>query len=152
MARLVTMRKGKKRAITGFGVVLTLILLFAIFFYLNFKTVQVSGSSMLPTLKDRQRVLVSKAYWLIGPIERKDIVVIRDDTPTGFMIKRVQFIAGERVDWKVVPENHRLAEGEFIVPEGEVYVLGDNKLHSEDSRRFGTVPLEEILGKVVVWP
>jgi signal peptidase I len=146
------MRKGKKRAITGFGVLLTVILVIAIFFYLNFKTVQVTGVSMLPTLKDRQRVLVSKAYWLVGPIQKKDIVVVQDATPTGFMIKRVQYMPGEKVDWKWVPENYRLSNGPYVVPEGEVYVMGDNRPQSEDSRRIGPVPISAILGKVVVWP
>ena len=146
------MRKGKKRAITGFGVLLSVVLVFAIFFYLNFKTVQVAGISMLPTLKDRQRVLVSKAYWLVGAIAKKDIVVIRDDTPTGFMIKRIQYMPGEKVDWKWVPDNYRLSDGPYIVPEGEVYVMGDNRPHSEDSRRIGPVAIADILGKVVVWP
>jgi signal peptidase I len=146
------MRKTKKRAITGFGVLLTLILVFAIFFYLNFKTVQVSGVSMLPTLKDGQRVLVSKAYWLVGPIHKGDIVVIRDETPTGFIIKRIHFMAGEKVDWKWVPDSWQLKDGPMVVPEGQIFVMGDNKPQSEDSRRFGPVPIADVLGKVVVWP
>ncbi|HSI72809.1 MAG TPA: signal peptidase I [Fimbriimonas sp.] len=146
------MRKAKKRAITGFGVVLSVVLVFAIFLYLNCKMVQVSGVSMLPTLKDGQKVLVSKAYWLVGQIHKGDIVVIRDDTPTGFMIKRIHFMPGDKVDWKWVPDNWRLADGPMVVPEGEIFVMGDNKPQSEDSRRFGTVPLADVLGKVVVWP
>jgi signal peptidase I len=146
------MRKGKKRAITGFGVILSVVLVFAIFFYFNFKTVQVSGISMMPTLKNGQRVLVSKAYWLIGPIKRKDIVVLRDTTPNGFIIKRVHYMAGDTVDWKYVPDNYRLADGPLKIDEGEIYVIGDNKPQSEDSRKFGPVPLTDVLGKVVVWP
>lgn len=129
-----------------------LVLAFSVFFYLNFKTVQVSGVSMVPTFKDGQRVLVSKAYWLIGPIRNKDIVVISDDGPTGFMIKRVYKMAGETVDWKNIPDGHKIADGPFVVPEGTVFVLGDNRDQSEDSRRFGPVELEKILGKVVVRP
>ncbi|MEZ0325493.1 MAG: signal peptidase I [Fimbriimonas sp.] len=145
------MRKGKKRAITGFGILLSFFLVIAIFSYLSFKTVQVTGISMLPTLKDRERVLVSKAYWLVGPIQKKDIVVIRDNTPTGFMIKRVQYMPGEKVDWKWVPDDYKLSDGPYIVPEGKVYVMGDNRPHSEDSRRIGPVLISDILGKVVVW-
>ncbi len=145
------MRKGKKRAITGFGVLLTIVLVIAIFGYLNFKMVQVSGVSMLPALKDRQRVLVSKAYWLIGPIRKKDIVVINDNDPRSFMIKRVHYMAGETVDWKYVPDDYQLADGPYVVPAGKVYVIGDNKQHSEDSRRYGPVPLSSLIGKVVVW-
>ncbi len=145
------MRKGKKRVITGFTSLLILLLCFVIFFYANFKTVQVTGVSMLPTLKNGQRVLVSKAYWLIGPLRNKDVVVLRDSGPTGYMIKRIYRMGGEKVDWKLVPEGHKLSDGEFVVPEGMIYVLGDNKPESEDSRRYGPVPPGEVLGKVWVW-
>jgi signal peptidase I len=146
------MKKGKKKAVTGIGLLLTVVLGLALFLYLNFRMVQVSGVSMLPQLQDGQRVLVSRAYWLIGPLRHKDVVLIRDEGPTGFMIKRIHYMPGERVDWKWVPDTHRLSEGEYVVPEGEVFVIGDNKPHSEDSRRFGPVKLSDVLGKVVVLP
>ena len=146
------MKKGRKRAFTGFGILLTFVLAFAIFFYFNFKTVQVSGVSMLPTLTDGRKVLVSKAYWLIGPIKKKDIVVIRDDNPSGFIIKRVHYMPGETVDWKWVPDGTKLSGGPYVVPNGQIYVMGDNKPQSDDSRHFGPVNLSDVLGKVVVWP
>ena len=144
------MKSTRKRAITGFGVTLLFLLAFAIYFQFTFKTVVVSGDSMLPTLKNGRRVLTSKAYWLVGPIKHKDIVVIRDDGPTGFIIKRVYKMAGEVVEWSLVPDTVDFREGEFKVPEGHVYILGDNRAVSEDSRRFGPVPLDSIIGKVVI--
>jgi signal peptidase I len=78
--------------------------------------------------------------------------VLHDTGPTGYIIKRVKWLGGQRVDWKWVPEDHEFTSGDYIVPEGQVYVLGDNKDHSEDSRKFGPVPMKEIIGKVVVWP
>lgn len=140
----------RKRAITGFGVTLLFLLAFAIYFHFTFTTVVVSGESMLPTLKNGQRVLTSKAYWLVGPIKQKDVVVIKDDGPTGYIIKRVYRMAGEVVDWSNVPESFDFREGEFRVPDGHVYVLGDNREVSEDSRRFGPVSLKNIIGKVVI--
>lgn len=124
----------------------------SLIFYFNFKTVQVSGVSMLPTFKNGRRLLVSKAYWLVGNIRHKDIVVVRDENPTGYIIKRVAYMAGEEVDWKDSPEGHRLTNGKYKVPEGTVFVLGDNRPQSEDSRKFGPVPLKSILGKVLVLP
>jgi signal peptidase I len=145
------MRKSKKRAITGFGGALLFILAFAIFFNLNFKTVVVSGPSMLPTFRDGQRVLVSRAYWLFGPVARRDVVVLADEEQ-GHIIKRVYRLPGEIVDWVNVPKEYLLVEGEYRVPEGTVYLLGDNREESEDSRTFGPVPIERIIGKVIVRP
>ncbi len=144
------MKATRKRAITGFSATLLFLLAFAIYFFFTFQTVVVSGESMLPTLKSGQRVLTSKAYWLVGPIKQKDVVVLKDDGPTGYIIKRVYKMAGEVVDWSLVPETFDFRSGEFKVPDGNVYVLGDNREVSEDSRKFGPVPLEKIIGKVVI--
>lgn len=105
---------------------------------------------MLPTLKNNQRVLTSRAYWLVGRIKDKDIVVIRDDGPTGYIIKRVYRMAGEVVDWYNVPDYFDFRKGEFKVPAGYAYVLGDNREVSEDSRKFGPVKMSDIIGKVVI--
>jgi len=126
------------------------LLAFAIYFHLTFTTVVVSGESMLPTLTNGQRVLTSRAYWLVGPIRDKDVVVIKDDGPTGYIIKRVYKMAGEIVDWYNVPDNVDFRDGEYKVPLGHVYVLGDNREVSEDSRRFGPVKVDDIIGKVVI--
>ena len=144
------MKKGKKRTITGFSVFLLLMLGFAIFFYVNFTTIEVSGISMEKTLKDHQRVLVSKAYWLIGPIRKKDIIVLHDPHGPGEIIKRVMYMAGDDVDWEWRPDSAPGPKGKYIVPDGCVYVLGDNRPFSEDSRKFGFVELSKVLGKVVV--
>src|ERR1700722_15570747 len=102
-------------------------LFLAIFFYLNFKTIEVSGISMFPTLKDHQRVLVSKAYWLIGQIHDKDIVVLKDPDGPGAIIKRVCWSAGEDVDWAWRPDSAPGTGAPYKVPPGCVYVLGDNR-------------------------
>lgn len=128
------------------------VLAFAIFFIQNFKTVVVSGPSMMPTLRSGDRILASKAYWLVGGIRRKDIVVIKDENATGYIIKRVVFLPGETVDFYNAPRNWPLRNGPFVVPADSYYVLGDNREVSEDSRIFGPVDKSRIIGKVVVWP
>jgi len=143
------LKKGKKRAVTGFGVFLGFMLMFAVFFYINFTTIEVSGISMMPTLHDHQRVLVSRAYWLIGPIKDKDIIVLKDPHGPGDIIKRVCYMAGESVPWDLRPESAPLLDNDYRVPDGCVYVLGDNRSKSEDSRRFGAVDMSNIIGKVV---
>ena len=145
------MKSGKKRAITGFGFVLLMVLAFAIFAYETLHTVVVKGVSMYPTFKDGQKVLVCRAYWLVGQIKDKDVVVLRDaESADGYIIKRVYKMAGEKVDEVNCPRNWRLANGPFVVPEGKIYVLGDNRAQSEDSRYFGAVEVKSVLGKVVV--
>jgi signal peptidase I len=146
------MKKGKKRVITGFGMVMLVVLAFAIFGYFNFKTVVVSGTSMFPTLKNGRKVLVSKAYWLIGPLRHKDIVVVTDLNPDGYMIKRIYKMAGEKVDYYNFPRSYPLNGKPYIVPDGKLFLLGDNRRNSEDSRAIGAVGVDQVLGKVVVWP
>jgi signal peptidase I len=125
-------------------------LVVAVFFYMNFKTIEVSGISMMPTLKDHQHVLVSKAYWLIGRIRDKDVVVLKDPHGPGDIIKRVCYSAGESVRWDLRPDTAPGIEKDYKVPDGCVYVLGDNRPFSEDSRKFGFVDMSNIIGKVVV--
>ncbi len=140
----------KRVATTGFLATLLALLALALFFWANFTTVSISGESMLPTYGPGSRLLASKAYWLIGPVGRKDVVVIRDPEKKGqYLIKRVLALAGEVVDFRNAPTNWSLAQGEYVVPEGHIYVVGDNYAASEDSRRFGPVPTETVLGKVV---
>lgn len=140
----------ERRAITGFGVALLAILGLAIFFLLNFHTVIVSGTSMIPTLKDRQKVLVSKAYWLVGNIQAKDIVVVKEKNGSGYFIKRVYRLPGQQVDYANYPKSYKIADGPFVVPQGTFFVLGDNRSHSEDSRQFGPVEQDRVIGKVIV--
>ena len=126
-----------------------LLLFIAVFFYFNFTTVVVSGHSMDPTFHTGQRLLACKAYWLVGGIKDNDIVVIRSGKAGEYIIKRVYKSAGETVDWPNVPSDYRLETGEFHVPEGDIYVLGDNRPISEDSRTFGPVPIDRVIGKIV---
>lgn len=145
------MNSGRKAvAITGFGAVLLAVLAFSLYFFLTFRTVVVSGNSMEPTFHNGERLLVSKAYWLIGPIKEKDIVVVQGQKDSDYVIKRVYKLAGEVVDWANAPLTWSINKGEFKVPSGQLYILGDNREVSEDSRRFGPVPLDKVIGKVVV--
>lgn len=133
------------------GVVLSLLLICALVFYFNFHRVVVSGHSMEPTFHTGEKVFVSRAYWLVGPIQDKDIVVVQDDNPDGYIIKRVYKMGGETVDWLNVPRSWSLRSGPYVVPKDEIYLLGDNREQSEDSRSFGPRKISTVLGKVLVW-
>lgn len=106
---------------------------------------------MEPTLSPGTKVLVSSAYWLVGEIQKGDVVVLRSPKDNSVVIKRVYALDGETVDFLNAPENWSLADGEFVVPNGDIYVLGDNLPASEDSREFGPVEKRRILGKVLVY-
>lgn len=146
-------QKRKSRTLmTGFGVVLLCVLGFVLFFHSYFTTVVVSGKSMLPTLQNGKKVLVSNAYWLVGGIRNGDIVVIKSDGGGGeYIIKRVYKKQGETVDVMNVPVTWKLVQGPYTVPQGTVYVLGDNREVSEDSRRLGPIEVNHIIGKVVAY-
>ena len=138
---------------TGFLSASLVVLGMLTFFFYNFQTVVVTGKSMLPTLKNHQAILICKALWLAGPLKRNDIVVAKVGQPIEYVVKRVYRVGGEEVDdmtllpigWDVFDQ------GTFQVPEDSVYLLGDNRFHSEDSRAFGPVKVRDIVGKMVVY-
>jgi len=130
---------------------------------------RVYGQSMEPGLHTDQRLVIEKlSYHLHGP-RRGDIVVLHD--PTGgpdLLIKRVIGLPGERVtitDGRVYidgsllgePYLNQVTEGggrSWLVPPLHVFVMGDNRGASRDSRVFGAVALEELVGHAIVryWP
>jgi len=131
---------------------------------------RVEGQSMEPNLHTNQRLVVEKvSYRLHGP-NRFDVVVLRapgqgDD----LLIKRVIGLPGETVEihdgrvyinGELLEEDHVAQETRpgrdtrVLVPPLHVFVLGDNRNHSNDSRTFGPVPIEDIVGRAWLsyWP
>ncbi|MCW5943980.1 MAG: S26 family signal peptidase [Fimbriimonadaceae bacterium] len=109
------------------------------------RPVIVQGVSMEPTLRDGQRVWVTNAYWLVGPVQRRDLVLIQ--APNGdLLIKRVFREGGQAVDW--ADPGATTVAGRSLVPERTVFVLGDNLANSIDSRDFGAIPVTRVRGKV----
>lgn len=140
--------------------------------------IEVKGASMEPTLHSQERMFVTK----IGEPKRFDIVVFHATEDKDY-IKRVIGLPGDRIEYKddvlyingksyeepYLEEskkriNNGLLTGSFtlsetpvdseVVPEGHIFVLGDNRRKSEDSRHIGAVPIESIIGttKVVFYP
>lgn len=141
-----------RRRVTVFTLLLLLLLSLMLFVKTHFRSIQVSGNSMEPTFHTGQRLFSCDAYWLVGAIRKGDIIVVQRESGGEFIIKRVYALAGEKVDLLNLPSDYPLSAGDYVVPPGCVYILGDNKPVSEDSRRFGPIKEEDIKGKVLPWP
>jgi signal peptidase I len=131
---------------------------------------RVEGQSMEPSLHTDQRLVVEKvSYRFHGP-QRFDVVVLRlPSQGEELLIKRVIGLPGETVAFKngrvyingeqldepfTVDETRPGRNGTVTVPPLHVYVLGDNRDRSNDSRSFGPVPIDNVVGRAWLsyWP
>ena len=133
----------------------------------------IPSPSMEETLLVEDRVLVNKLSYVVGDISRGDIVVFTraEEEPGEIrdLIKRVVGLEGDTVgasDNRLWVNGQPLEEpylgngatiadfGPVDVPEGHVFVMGDNNTDSYDSRYFGPVPVERVVGRAIVvfWP
>ena len=130
--------------------------------------IRVDGSSMEPTLQSGEFVIVNKLTYKLGTPEIGDVVVFhypRD--PEQEYIKRVVGLPGDVVkisggnvyvnEMQLIEPYIAAAprtEGEWNVPQGYIFVLGDNRNNSQDSRNFGAVAMENVIGKAIFiyWP
>ena len=130
--------------------------------------VRVDGFSMLPTLHDGEFVLVNKLAYRIGSPTRGDIIVFQSTTEKDLdLIKRVIGLPGDHIvigSDKVSVNGQTLTEpyiaaapnypGEWNVPNGYLFVLGDNRNDSSDSHVWGFLPIQNVIGKalLIYWP
>ncbi len=130
---------------TGSLVTLSILLGLGVFFGASFRAVSVQGASMEPKHPHGTRFLATSAYWLVGAIHRGDVVVISDPKdPSQTLVKRVSALEKEEVSAENSPNGLT-----YRVPAHSIYVLGDNRDVSVDSREFGPVPLDSVTGKCV---
>jgi len=130
--------------------------------------IRVDGMSMEPTLHSGEFVIVNRLAYRFGQPAIGDVVVFlfpRD--PRQEYIKRIIGLPGDevfisdnqvKVNGEVLDEPYIAAppryESQWTVPEGSLFVLGDNRNNSSDSHTWGPVPLENVVGKAVFvyWP
>lgn len=131
---------------------------------------QVKGASMEPTFQSGDYILTSKITYKFRTPQRGDVIVFKSPkNPDIDYIKRIIGLPGDTLvvksgrlyindmlaDESYVATITNLWEGGYmkdglpvIVPEGMIFVMGDNRPRSSDSREFGPVPLESIIGDV----
>jgi signal peptidase I len=148
----------------------TLVLAIILFLGINAISarVRVDGFSMRPTLEDGEFVLVSKLSYHLGKVNRGDIIVFHFPmNPQEELIKRVIGLPGDHISVQggvVAVNGQKISEpyiastpsysGEWDVSAGDLFVLGDNRNNSNDSKDWGLLPMDKVVGKAIViyWP
>jgi len=150
--------------------------------YFLLAPIVVDGYSMMPTLHDQDRMIVNKISYTFGEPDRFDIVVFHAPEQKDY-IKRIiglpgdtveyiddtLYINGEPIEEPYLDEYKQqvfdgpltdsftlldIPGGQETVPEGHLFVMGDNRRNSKDSRHIGFVSMDEVVGKtnIVYWP
>ena len=136
----------------------------------------VEGDSMKSTLHTGDRVLVNKLSYRLHDPRRGDVVVLKtlESADERDLIKRVVALPGETVEYRdcvllvngvvvvepyldpviVNPPNCGPAQTPLLVPKNSVFVMGDNRPGSKDSRVLGAISYDDLIGRafVVIWP
>lgn len=150
--------------------------IFALVYLFLFQPHQVDGASMIPNFHDKEYILTDKVSYRLGEPKRGDVVVFHSPQDERIdYIKRIIAIPGDTVMVKAghlylnssrltepfinnpgqVVAGRFLREGQSVeVPPDQYLVLGDNRLHSSDSREWGFVTKNAIIGRAFFryWP
>jgi signal peptidase I len=175
------MTKKKNELLEWAKALIIAVLIAGVIRYFFFAPIVVDGYSMMPTLHTQDRMIVNKFSYKIGEPDRFDIVVFHATEEKDY-IKRVIGLPGDHVEYEndtlyingkeydepyldeyknqlidgplTEPFDLESIIGQTTVPEGHIFVMGDNRRQSKDSRHIGTVPIEEVMGKtsLVYWP
>ncbi|GLC87421.1 signal peptidase I [Lysinibacillus piscis] len=156
----------------------------AVIRYFLFTPIAVDGESMMPTLENGDRMIVNKFGYKIGEPERFDIVVFHAPEQKNYIKRVIGlpgdtleykddqlYINGEPLDEPYLDTyKSQLTEGTLtedftlkdidasledgVIPEGYIFVMGDNRRYSKDSRHIGLVAQKEIIGNtsLIFWP
>lgn len=131
---------------------------------------QVKGASMEPSFHSGEYILTSKITYRLRSPQRGDVIVFKSPSnPDIEYIKRIIALPDDTVvirDSQVYVNDQQLQEGyiaalsnlwdggyakegvPMVVPQGEIFVMGDNRPRSSDSREFGPIPIDSVIGQV----
>ena len=147
----------------------TLLLTFFIFWLVNglIGRYRIDGSSMNPTLQNGQYLIINNISYYLNDPQHGDVIVFHHPKSDLNLIKRVIGVPGDsveisneqvKVNGVVLDEPYIKEEPQYtysgVVPEGEYFVLGDNRNNSSDSHSWSFLPEENIVGKamIIYWP
>jgi signal peptidase I len=166
----VSKRRNRLRWLTDSMILILVVLLIARFTVQNF---HIQGQSMEPTLHDQEFILVDKVAYLLRPPARGDVIVFQfPRDPQEDLVKRIIAVPGDVIsviNQAVIvngvtlhetyineddPYNPYPSFRDSIIEPNEYFVMGDNRGDSDDSRDWGLVPRQNIIGRVaaVYWP
>ena len=158
----------RARAASRYGARLAVaaVALLAVLLLTGLEPLRVASVSMSPTLVAGDQVLVDKVSIRLRPPTQGDLVVFRDPQHHDLVVKRVVALGGQTVaieDAVLVVDGTIRQEpqvdlsridstyfGPITVPRDAVFVLGDNRSESIDSRTYGAIPLDQLVGRVVL--
>ncbi|MGA8325353.1 MAG: signal peptidase I [Candidatus Cybelea sp.] len=157
----------RRRSVANLALQLALLAVLVAAFFVRLP--QVAGLSMEPYIRSGEYVLINTFAYRIGVPHRGEIVAFRHEGDArSVFIKRVIGLPGDRIRidrGQVYINGARLEEpyvahadgrsfAQVLVPASSVYVLGDNRAESEDSRFFGPVGDDRLIGRAIagVWP
>ena len=147
-------------------IILALLISFGIKTFVITSTI-VDGRSMNPTVNHGDRLMVNKLFFMKKNITRGDIIDFYVPSAKKYYLKRVigvegdtveiikdrVYLNGEMLEENYVSTNVTTPHNEntkWVVPQGHVFVLGDNRSNSRDGRDLGTIPRSDIVGKIVL--
>ncbi|GGF80490.1 signal peptidase I [Paenibacillus albidus] len=177
-------RKPKNEVLEWIKAIAIALVLVILIRWLLFKPFIVDGPSMQPNFHTGERVIVNEILYDIRSPQRGEVIVFHVPSEGRDFIKRVIGVAGDtvKVEGDVVTVNGEPVSETYIqgaidqahnnnslynnknfpnedfadatVPEGHVFVMGDNRSDSTDSRMIGYVPLDDIVGRadLIFWP
>jgi signal peptidase I len=143
----------------GYGVAALAVLLVS--GLLPLQSIRIPSASMTPTIRPGDHLLLDKRH--PDEVAVGDVVVVHDPLGDDLIVKRVIAVGGDSIGFEdgVLVRNARpvtepytadfldgVYYGPDVVPAGDVYLLGDNRVDSVDSRDFGPVPVSSVVGRV----